>query len=101
MTALLMSFFVVVFPRLFSLMIWLLTDWWGAAFPGWFWPLVGVIFMPATTLTILGANLNAGGLQRWWIVLLVLAVAYDYHQLESERKRRSYTKTEIYLKLGE
>lgn len=83
MTGCLIFLFVIIAPRLFSLVILLFTNWWSMAFPGWFWPLVGVLFMPLTTLTILGANLNADGLKGGWIFLLVVAIFWDFAQIEA------------------
>jgi hypothetical protein len=39
------------FPRIGLLIIWAFTDWVEIAFDGnWFWPLLGIIFLPFTTL---------------------------------------------------
>ena len=58
--------------------IWILTGWFGRAFEGWFWPLMGFIFLPYTTLVYMAAMLNSNGrLSGGWIALLILAVLFD------------------------
>ena len=75
-------------PRVALVVIWLFTDWPERAFEGWVWPLVGFLFMPYTTLTVLAANLN-GGVQGAWIALVVFAIGVDliHHQGAHKRKR--------------
>ena len=64
-------------PRLFMFFIWLLTDWFGRAFRGAFWPVLGFLFMPYTTLAYMAAVLNHGSVSGWWLVLLILTVLVD------------------------
>ena len=65
-------------PRTLLFFIWLLTNWCNQAFEGWFWPFMGWLFMPFTTLAYLTAMLNnnhsVGGN---WIILLVGAIIFD------------------------
>jgi len=37
-------------PRVVLFFIWILTDWVGQAINGWIWALLGLIFLPFTTL---------------------------------------------------
>jgi hypothetical protein len=85
----------LVAPRLFMVLVFLLTDWFGRAFDSMLWPFLGFLFLPYTTLVYMGAMLNhghrVGGL---WLVLLVVAVVVDLGHLggtERQRRRRGRT----------
>ncbi len=67
----------LIAPRLAMVIILLLTDWFGVAFDGVLWPLLGFLFMPYTTLAYMAAVVNAGAVQGGWLVLLVVAVVVD------------------------
>ena len=66
---------VVVFPRFGLLIVWLarpnLVD---AAFSSWIWPLLGIIFLPFTTLmyVILYRGGGLSGFDWFWIFLAVM-----------------------------
>ena len=66
------------FPRLASLFIWFARpNMFCAAFGGsWFWPLLGIIFLPFTTLMYV-ILWSATGLTGWDWVWLILAVVID------------------------
>jgi hypothetical protein len=64
-------------PRLTMVFIFALTGWIGRAFDGWFWPLLGFLFLPYTTLAMMGAYLNRGNVGGWWLVLVIVAVLAD------------------------
>ncbi len=67
-----------LFPRLGTLFIWLARPaYFNAAFGGsWFWPLLGIIFLPFTTLMYV-LLWSATGLTGWDWVWLILAVVLD------------------------
>jgi hypothetical protein len=48
-----------------------------AGFQGWFWPLVGFIFMPITTIVFALANIHGNGVEGWWLGALILAILFD------------------------
>lgn len=66
------------FPRLATLFIWLARPtMFSAAFGGsWFWPLLGIIFLPFTTLMYV-ILWSATGLAGWDWLWLILAVVID------------------------
>jgi hypothetical protein len=65
-------------PRLAMFFIFLLTNWFGAAYETVIWPLLGFIFMPYTTLAYMAAMLNDNhNLSGGWIVLVIVAVFFD------------------------
>ncbi|HEX8325423.1 MAG TPA: hypothetical protein VF595_16085 [Tepidisphaeraceae bacterium] len=60
--------------------VWFFTDYTARGFNSRFWPVLGFLFMPCTTLTYLAAMLNnAHQITGWWVVLLVVAVVIDLH----------------------
>lgn len=75
----LFALFAGFFPRLGTLFIWLARPaWFQAAFNGsWFWPLLGVIFLPFTTLMYVILFSPGIGLTGWDWFWLVLAVVLD------------------------
>jgi hypothetical protein len=65
-------------PRLLIFFVWLLTGWIGAAYQTSLWPLLGVLFMPYTTLAYMAAMLNNNySVSGLWLVLVVVAVMAD------------------------
>jgi hypothetical protein len=71
----------LVAPRGCLFFIWLLTEWFAKAFETWYWPLIGFLIMPYTTLAYMGAMLNNGyEVGGWWVVLLIVAVIADLSQ---------------------
>jgi hypothetical protein len=67
----------MLIPRVVMFFIWLLTDWFARAYGGFLIPLLGFFFMPYTTLAYMGAQISAGGLTGWWLVVLIIAVVVD------------------------
>ncbi|MFA6135555.1 MAG: hypothetical protein WC869_16200 [Phycisphaerae bacterium] len=65
-------------PRVVLFLIWILTNWFSAAYLTVLWPLLGFIFMPYTTMAYMAAMLNNHGtVSGGWLVLVVLAVLVD------------------------
>jgi len=80
----------VSFPRIGLLILWIFTPWVKVTFDNWFWPLLGLIFLPFTTLTYIlvdvatVGDLNFGG---WLLVgLSVLIDISHWAQTISNRK---------------
>lgn len=66
------------FPRLVMLILLAFSSWFGRAFETWYWPLLGFLFMPYTTLAYLISMIyNANQLSGGYIVLIVIAVFLD------------------------
>jgi len=64
-------------PRLALAVFYFFTDYFEA-FQTWYWPLLGFLFMPFTTLTYMGAMWNNdGSVSGWWLVLMIVAVIFD------------------------
>ncbi len=73
--------FVVVallVPRAAIVVLFLFTPWLEAAFRTWLWPVLGLIFLPYTTLAYTLAVVNTGGaLTPGWLVVMLIAVLAD------------------------
>jgi hypothetical protein len=68
----------MLMPRGLLLFLWILTDWVAAAYQTWYWPLLGLLFAPYTTLAYMAAMLNNNHtVSGWWLALVVLAVLTD------------------------
>lgn len=78
------------FPRIGLLIMWAFTNWVDIAFDNWFWPLLGLIFLPFTTLMYVVVDvatvgdINLGG---WLLIgLSVLVDISHWGQIVSNRK---------------
>jgi hypothetical protein len=68
----------LMLPRGLMFFIWLLTDWFARAFSTWWWPLLGFLFMPYTTLAVMAAMLkNNHSVSGFWLALVILAAFVD------------------------
>ena len=63
-------------PRLILFVLFVLTDYLSTAFDGWFWPLMGFIIVPWTTLWS-SYVLNHGGFGLWSVLFLSLLLLID------------------------
>ena len=75
----LLAMFMGMFPRAGTLLIWLARpNLFSAAFGGsWFWPILGIIFLPFTTLMYVILWTNGTGIAGFDWFWLVLAVVLD------------------------
>lgn len=65
------------FPRIVIVALVIFGDYIGRAYDATIWPLLGFFFMPFTTLAYAIAHNEGGGLQGWWIALVVFAILAD------------------------
>jgi hypothetical protein len=66
------------FPRIALLIVWIFTEWITVVFEGnWLWPLLGLIFLPFTTLMYVLLSLPVGDINLGGWLLLGLAVFLD------------------------
>jgi hypothetical protein len=74
--------FLIVFllslsPRLIIALMWIFSDYLGKAFDGIFWPILGFIFMPWTTLWSAYVY-NNGGFTTWRRIVLIICIVADF-----------------------
>jgi len=67
----------LLMPRVLMVFILALTDWFGRAFDTWYWPLLGFLFMPYTTLAYMAAMLRRGSVSGGWLALVIVAAIVD------------------------
>ena len=92
-----MAWFVSILARLALLFIWFLTPLVDRAFHGgWLLPLLGIIFLPLTTLVYVLVYYISGGVTGWgwlWVVLALLldlgAHSYNASSAARARSRRA------------
>jgi len=66
-------------PRLVVALLFLFSDYLGRAYETQFWPFLGFLFLPWTTLAYAVAmNQNHGHLGSWYLALYVLALLMDF-----------------------
>jgi hypothetical protein len=81
----LLAFFT---PRIVLFILWLFTDYLSRAYEGWVLPLLGFIFLPATTLGYAVAENELGGLNGLGIVALLIGLAVDIGLLGGGARQR-------------
>jgi len=86
----------LVFPRVAIVLVWLFSDYLGAAYQTILWPLLGFIFMPLTTLAYAFAINSNGSLSGLYLVIFIVAVLIDLGTLggnaSHERVRTVYVR---------
>jgi hypothetical protein len=65
-------------PRAALILMWIFTPWVDRATSGFFWPLLGLVFLPITTLLyVILWNTGGYGVDGWEWILVGLAVFAD------------------------
>jgi hypothetical protein len=81
-------------PRLAVLLMWIFTPWVDRAFDAIIWPILGVLFLPLTTLLyVIVWNTNGRGVDGWEWLVVALAVAGDlgsYARAAYGRRQAAY-----------
>ena len=82
-------------PRLAVLLMWIFTPWVDRAFGPIIWPILGVLFLPITTLVyVILWNTNGRGVNGWWewlfVVLAVFGDLASYAGGGYGRRRAAY-----------
>ncbi|MDX2132341.1 MAG: hypothetical protein SFY69_09840 [Planctomycetota bacterium] len=64
-------------PRFVIILLVITGDYIGRAYETWFWPLLGFLFMPYTTLAYAASVNEGGGVHGWWWAVMAVAVMLD------------------------
>ena len=75
-------------PRIALLFVWIFGDRVEHAFDSWVWPLLGLLFLPWTTLAYIFAWGSADGVSGWGWVLVGAGIALDIATYSSRAVRR-------------
>ena len=73
----LLALLALVFPRLAIILVVIFSDYLGQAYQTVFWPLLGFIVMPLTTLAYAWATNSHGSVSGVYLIVVVLAVLID------------------------
>jgi hypothetical protein len=68
---------MLISPRLGIIFLWAFTDYVQRSFDTWIWPLLGLIFLPWTTLLYLLVAAPAGGITFWGWLFVALGFLMD------------------------
>jgi hypothetical protein len=67
----------LIAPRVTLVILWLFTSYLARAFGSFVWPLLGFIFLPATTLSVAIARVSLDGIEGWGLALVIVGVLID------------------------
>jgi len=84
----LLAFGAAFLPRVVLILAWIFGSRWDRVFDTWIWPLLGIIFLPYTTIMYL-LVWSPTGLEGWdwmWIALGVLLDGMKWAQIANNRK---------------
>ena len=76
-------------PRIALFIWWVFGDKVDKAFDGWVWPLLGLIFLPWTTLAYVLMWSPVGGVEGWEWLVVALGVALDIGSYSWRAARRA------------
>lgn len=76
-------------PRIALLFVWIFGDRVELAFDSWVWPLLGILFLPWTTLAYVFAWGPVEGVSGWGWVLVALGIALDIATYSSRAVQRA------------
>jgi hypothetical protein len=80
-------------PRLALFIWWVFGDKVDAAFDSWVWPLLGLIFLPWTTLAYVLMWSPVGGVEGWEWIIVALGVVLDISSYSWRAARRAQPST--------
>ncbi len=89
------ALFALFFPRFAIIVVVIFSDYIGAAYQTVFWPLLGFLFMPVTTLAYAWAIHSNGSVSGGYLFVVILAILLDLGILgggASNRQVRGYVK---------
>lgn len=64
-------------PRLGIIILWAFTNYVNLAFSSWLWPLLGLVFLPWTTLMYILVAAPVGGITFWGWLMVALGLLSD------------------------
>ena len=73
----LLAILAAISPRLALVLVWIFTNLVDRAFEGFLLPLLGLLFLPLTTLVYVLAYRPAVGVTGWGWFFVILAVLFD------------------------
>jgi len=87
----LFALIAVLSPRLAIVLLWLFTNYVDRAFAGWFLPLLGLFFLPWTTLFYILVDVAPGPIHVAGWIVIGIGVVLDLNSLaHAASNRRAY-----------
>jgi hypothetical protein len=85
----------LITPRVVMVVLWVFTNYLNRAFGSFFWPFLGFLFLPTTTLAYAIAQNAFNGLKGAGLLIFVLGILIDFGVIGSGRgarlgRRRGY-----------
>ena len=81
-------------PRLAAALWWIFDPTrWDLAFSSWFWPALGILFLPWTTLAYVLMWSAVGGVEGWEWIVVGLGLAIDIATYSSRAAKARYQTT--------
>ena len=74
----LLMMFSLITPRFIMVVLWLFTDYLSSAFGSFFWPLLGFLFLPTTTMAYAVAENRYHGVHGWGLAVVIAGVVIDF-----------------------
>ena len=81
---------IAFLPRIMLILAWIFSDRWNIVWQGdWFWPLLGIIFLPFTTIMymLVWTPTGIAGWDWMWIILGVFLDLMKWGQVAANRNR--------------
>jgi uncharacterized membrane protein len=75
-------------PRFVLVVLQLFTDYLSRAYGSFFWPLLGFLFLPTTTIGYAIAQNSFHGVRGWGLVIIIIGVIADFGLLGGGAKAR-------------
>lgn len=84
----LLAFTLAVAPRLVLILAWIFSNRWDFVWNTWFWPLLGILFLPYTTVMYMLVWSPSGivGFDWLWILLGVVMDVSKWSQIAANRR---------------
>lgn len=100
----LLAFSAAVAPRIVLILAWIFGDRWDAVWQGeWVWPLLGIIFLPYTTIMYLlawtpalGGGASIEGWDWMWIIMGLFLDIMKWGQMLANRKEATRQASHYY-----
>ena len=91
--ACLLAMGAAIAPRLILIIMWIFGERINVVFDNWLWPLLGIIFLPYTTIMYVLVAFPGGMVTGWdwlWVLLGLLLDVMKWGQIYNERNSTPY-----------
>ena len=85
----LFAMLIATLPRVALIFAWLFSARWSQVWTGWFWPLMGFLFAPYTTIMYMLTWTSVSGIHGWdwmWVGMGVMLDAMKWAQIFVQRR---------------